>query len=223
MKKDITYILIISALAIALGICLYFLTDVRNLQSPYGPEEEKVDTVYLPRYIPVESFKYDYQPSKYFFFTEEKEVKVDTIVYIHDTVRVFMKDSSRVDYSSQFLTQYTSASKLVQLLLDSENLSLTLFDTQGSLHTEQYNLNLEAFKYNYLNNQMSFQKNSFFKNIHPFAEVSFRPMNVMLDANIGIYHKTSKIIYELGLNGFYYPKLQKPFGKDFYFKLRYEF
>lgn len=216
-------LLIVTILAIALGFCIYFLTDVRNVHDPNGHEQERPDTVYLTKYVPVEGYKSDYQPTRFYFFTELDTVEIEKITIVHDTVRVTTKDSTDISYHTQFLTQYPTANKLVQLLLDNESLSLSLLNTQGQLSTQQFQLDLDKFKYNYQPEGMTYKRNNFFKRLHPFGEVMVRPLNLMLDANLGIYHKTGKIKYELGLNGFYYPTVQKLPGYDIYFKLRYEF
>lgn len=210
-------------LGFCIGICIYFLTGVRNVHDPNGHEQEKRDTVYLTKYIPIEGYKHSYQPSKYFFFTEIDTVKIDSITVIHDTVLISTNSPSSLKYNTQFFTQYPTASKLVQLLLDDENLYLSLLNTQGQLSTQQFLIDLDKFKYNYQPEGMTYEKNNFFKRLHPFGETMFRPINSMMDVNLGIYHKTGKIKYEFGLNGFYYPRLQKLPGYDIYFKLRYEF
>ena len=222
-KTTKTLLLIITLLAIALGLCIYFLTDVRNVHDPNGHEQEKRDTVYLTKYVPIESYKYHYQPSKFYFFTEIDTIRIDSIKVINDTVCISTNDLSNLKYSTQFFTQYPSASKLVQLLLDDENLSLSLLNTQGRLSTQKFKLDLDTFKYNYQSEGMTYEKINFFKRLQPFGEVMIRPLNLMVDANLGIYHKTGKIKYEFGLNGFYYPTVQKLPGYDLYFKLRYEF
>lgn len=222
-KTKKTLLTVIALLAIALGTCIYFLTNVRNVQIPDGTEQEKPDTVYLTKFVPVKPFDYSYIPTKYFFFTETDTLEIEKIKVIHDTVTVYTKDSTQINYNSQFLTQYPSASKLVQLLLDDENLSLSLLNTNGHLSTQEFKLDLDKFKYNYQPLGMTYEKINFFKRLHPFVEAQVRPMNLLLDANLGIYHETGKIKYEFGLNGFYYPKLQKLPGWDLYFKLRYDF
>lgn len=222
-KTTKVLLIVITILAIALGFCIYFLTEVRNVQIPDGTEQEKPDTVYMTKFVPYKPYELPYKPYKYFFFTEKETIEVEKIEVVHDTVTVYTNDSTQFQYNSQFLTQYTTASKLIQLLLDDTSLSLSLLNTQGQLSTQYFQLDLDKFKYNYQPGGMTYEKNNFFKRLHPFGEVMVRPLNLMLDANIGIYHKTGKIKYELGLNGFYYPTVQKLPGYDIYFKLRYEF
>ena len=222
-KTNKILLIAITILTIALGTCIYFLTDVRNVQIPTGTEQEKPDTVYLTKFIPVESYKYKNIASKLYFFTEVDTVEIEKLKLLHDTVRVYTTDSTKIDYSSQFFTQYSEASKLIQLLLDNEKLSLSLFSTQGQLTTQEFDLDLNKFKYNYQSGNMTYTKTSVFKRLHPFAEIMVRPMNLLLDANVGIYHKTGNFNYELGLNGFYYPRLKNQPGWDLYFKLRYDF
>lgn len=222
-KTNKILLIALTILAIALGVCIYFLTDVRNVQIPTGTEQEKPDTVYLTKFIPIEPYKYSSIAPKFYFFTELDTVGIEKIKIVHDTVTVYTQDSTKINYNSQFFTQYTGASKLVQLLLDDESLSLSLFNTQGQLSTQEFKLDLDKFKYNYQPEGMTYTKNNFFKRLHPFAEVMVRPMNLLLDTTIGIYHKTGNFNYEFGLNGFYYPRLQKIPGWDLYFKLRYDF
>lgn len=215
-------------LTLILFAVLITFTVVKALRSPDGPEgssiDPVIDTVYMTRFVPVKSYKSPFQPHRYIFFSEVDTVEVEKVIHTRDTVKVYIKDSTAIDYNVQFLSQYPNASKLVQLLLDSENLSLTLFNAQGTLSTEEYRLDLDKFKYNYQCDEgFSYKKNNFFKRLHPFAEVQLRPINLMLDVNLGIYHKTGKIIYETGLNGFYYPRVKTYPGWDFYFKMRYNF
>lgn len=210
-------------LGFGIGVCIYFLTDVRNVQIPNGTEQEKVDTVYLTKFIPVESYKRTYTSTKFYFFTEVDTVEIEKISLIHDTVFISTKDSSQILYDSQFLTQYPFANKLVQLLLENENLSLSLLDTQGQLSTQSFKLDLSKYRYNYQPTGMTYKRVNFFKRLQPFAEIQVRPLNLMLDGNIGIYHKTGKTKYEFGLNGFYYPNIQNTPGYDIYFNISYEF
>lgn len=215
-------------LTLILFAVLVTFTVVKALRSPDGLEGDSVDsvpdTIYVTKFVPVGSYKSTFTPTRYIFFSETDTVEVDKIVHTRDTVSVYLKDSTAIDYNVQFLAQYPNASKLIQLLLDSENLSLTFFNAQGTLSTEEYKLNLDKFKYNYQWDEgFSYKKNSFFKNLHPFVEAQVRPINLMLDVNLGLYHKTGKIIYETGLNGFYYPRVKTNPGWDIYFKMRYNF
>lgn len=223
MKKEYILTSVIVILLIGLGISIYFLTSVRNVQSPVGPEHRSIDTVYMTKFVKLPEYKYNYNPTRFIIFTDIDTVRISTIEVIHDTVSITTVDSTRINYSSQFLTQYPTNPKLLQVLLSSNNLELSLLDTDGQISTQQYALDLDKFKYNYQPFGMTYQKNSFLKRLKPFAEIQFRPINLLLDVNLGIYYKTSKINYEIGLNGFYYPHLKTYPGGDIYFKLRYEF
>ena len=149
---------------------------------------------------------------------DDSKVEIKT-----DTLRLYYQDSTYLDISSLFLTQYPKTDRLLQMLLDNNNLKLNLQNTKGEVYSKEFKINLNSYSYNYVNNKLTSKKVSFYKKFDFFTELTVRPFNNLWDLDLGLEYKTNKFNYTLGLNGFYYPNQKKNFGSDLFLRVRYKF
>lgn len=216
MKTWILYILIIG-----LGIlCVY---QFLNPKSEVKFLESSPDTVYVDKYLkPDTEYKYIQVP-KYITQYKVDSVFVEKVEVKHDTFEIYLKDSSILSISSQYLTQYPNNDKLISLLFDDRKLDMNLLNTKGNIYNKQYPINPNLYSYNYVNNNLTFERKKFFKRFSPTAQITVRPFNNLYDLDFGLKYNTSKFNYELGFNSFYYPNLKKGIGTDLYLRLNYTF
>lgn len=211
---------LVVVLVIVCFLCVVLIFRVRDNRYPDFPEKVKTDTVFVSRFFePHTELKFDEFPEIVFFFFSDS-IPVKDIQVIKDTVYV-ETSSGTFDYNAQFLTQYPNAPKFIQMSLD-KNLNLTFLNTQGKVYQEQYTINPEIYRYLYTDHLTS-EKKSFWKRWTPFVQFQIRPINTLLDLDLGLKYKTSRMQYEFGINGFYYQPLPKHFGADLFLRVRYEF
>lgn len=111
---------------------------------------------------------------------------------------------------------------LIQIVLDKKDLFLSFQNTTDSSYFKlDYKINLDDFKYNWVNGQLTREKVGFKLKLEPYVYAKYRYFNKMADAGIGISFKTRNLQYKLGLNGFYYPCLQDKIGTDLEFSITY--
>lgn len=222
MRKS-TYILVGIILILIAGIISLSVWNSHlrseDYQSPVDTGE--TDTVYVSRFFDREiDFEFDQIPERVFvFFSDTTEV--ERVILKTDTLTVYQKDSSSIQYSTLFLTQYPESSKLIQMTL-SDKLRMTMINPQGNIYQEVYSIDLDRFKYSY-SSHLTYQKKSFWKRWTPFAQLQVRPFHSWIDLDFGLIYKTSNLQYEFGINGFYYHHLNNPVGADLFLRMRYEF
>lgn len=211
---------LVVVLVIVCFLCVVLIFRVRDNRYPDFPEKVKTDTVFVSRFFePDTELKFDEFPETVFFFFSDS-IPVKDIQVIKDTVYI-ETSSGTFDYNAQFLAQYPNAPKFIQMSLD-KNLNLTFLNTQGKIYQEQYVINPEIYRYLYTDHLTS-EKKSFWKRWTPFVQFQIRPINTLLDLDLGLKYKTSRMQYEFGINGFYYQPLPKHFGADLFLRVRYEF
>ena len=124
-------------------------------------------------------------------------------------------------------TNDVGCDSLVQFLLDNSHLkvysvhnidSITLGST-----SKDFELDLDFYKYNWVNNQLTRKPINFLERFKPYTYISYRYFHNVMDAGFGLSFKTKTLIYKVGVNTFYYPKYKKDFGLDLEFKLEYNF
>lgn len=216
MKTWISHILII-------GLWILCVYQFLNPKSEVKFLESLPDTVYVDKYLrPDVEYRYIQVPE---YITKYKvdSIFVDRVVVKYDTLEIYLKDSSILSISSQYLTQYPNNDKLISLLLDDKKLDMNLLNTKGNIHNEQFSINPDLYSYNYVNNNLTYRRKNFFKRFSPTAQVTVRPFNNLYDLDFGLKYNTSKFNYELGFNSFYYPNLKKGIGTDLYLRLNYTF
>lgn len=160
----------------------------------------KTDTVYVKKPFKYEPAFNTVQLPRYVFFYYPNSIKGDSL---KDKV-VSKKDS------------------LIQIVLDKKDLFLSFQNTIDSSYFKlDYKINLDDFKYNWVNGQLTKEKVGFKLKLEPYVYAKYRYFNKMADAGIGISFKTRNLQYKLGLNGFYYPCLQDKIGTDLEFSITY--
>ena len=111
---------------------------------------------------------------------------------------------------------------LIQIVLDKKDLFLSFQNTIDSSYFKlDYKINLDDFKYNWVNGKLTREKVGLKLKLEPYVYAKYRYFNKMADAGIGISFKTRNLHYKLGLNGFYYPCLQDKLGTDLEFSITY--
>lgn len=216
MKTTVILTLVNLALVITLGILF---------SKSLSPENQNTvtDTVFIEKVLkPEVQYKIKEVPKTVYRYQTDTVV-VEKVVLKKDTVILTLEDSAKLEVSTQFLTQYPSTDRLIQLLLDSENLSLSLQNTKGEVFKKEYSVDILNNSYNYVNNTLTSKKKSFIKKLSPYVEAQYRPFNNLMDLNLGLKYNTRKINYEIGFNTFYYPEFSKSLGADLYLKLNYIF
>lgn len=166
----------------------------------------KPDTIYLDKpYKPIKAYDTWVLPNSVYFYNsisgkKEKNNHTDTIT----NTPVSSKGDS-----------------LVQILLSKNNLSFTFKKAKDPFFTEEFNLDLDKYTYNWLNGKLTQEKVKFKPKLEPYIYAKYRWFNKMADIGIGISFKTRNLQYKLGLNGFYYPCLQDKLGTDLEFSITY--
>lgn len=219
MKKIFVVLLVI-----ATGVLITHLIN-RNvkLRDQLKAVTCKVDTVYFEKpYVPKTEFKNINIPKSVFVYRNEP-VEIEKVVYRDTTVEIHTRDSTIIEYKPLFLTEYPNSPKLIQMILNDTDLSLTTMNPEGIVMTHNHNINLNRYQYNYLDGKLTFKNRGFFNRLSIVPEYMFRPVSNLHDLNLGIKYDTGKFSYELGLNVNYYPSIKKGLGYEPFLKLSYEF
>lgn len=104
---------------------------------------------------------------------------------------------------------------LVQVILDRKDLFLSFKNTKDSSYFKlDYKINLDEFKYNWVNGTLTKQKVGLSLKLIPYVYTKYRPIHQMVDLGIGLSLKTHRFQYKLGINGYIYPSLEKQIGID---------
>lgn len=120
------------------------------------------------------------------------------------------------------LLQLLKPDSLVQILLDEKSLRISFKDDSiGSYFSKDFELDLSSYKYNFINNSLTKYKKSIFAKLKPYAYISYRYPQNLGDLGLGIGFKTQKVIYKVGMNGFWYPSFKKDPGLNLEFRLEY--
>lgn len=183
----------------------------------------RVDTVVVNNpFVPKVEF-HKIQLPKMVFLYQIDSVPIERIEYVDRVVTIIQKDSTKIEYNELFLTNYPLAPKLLQILSNRDKLSITTFNTDCKLITEEYSVNYFRYQYNYLDSKLTYKKTSFLKRFNPVVQYTLRPVHNFHDLDLGLKYNTSKFNYEAGLNINYYPKLRDNLGLDPYLRISYNF
>ena len=144
-------------------------------------------------------------------------------IQLPSMVFLYQIDSVKVEYNELFLTNYPQAPKLLQILSSRDKLSITTFNTDCKLFTEEYQVNYDRYQYNYSDGKLTNKKTSLIKRFDPVVQYTIRPVHNMHDLDLGLKYNTSKFNYEAGLNFNYYPKLRDNLSLDPYIRVSYSF
>lgn len=183
----------------------------------------RIDTVVVNNpFVPKVEFNKIQLPRMVFLYRVDS-VPIERIEYVDRVVTIIQKDSTKIEYNELFLTNYPQAPKLLQILSGGDKLSITTFNTDCKLTTEEYSVNYFRYQYNYLDGKLTYKKTSFLKRFNPVAQYTIRPVHNFHDLDLGLKYNTSKFNYEAGLNINYYPKLRDNLGLDPYLRISYNF
>lgn len=205
-----------------LGLTIYFCfrnfqlhQQVKQLQIVQSSTSSKSDTVYSTKpYSPVVGYPTIQVPNIVTFYSNKKRSK---------SAASSFSNSNR----SGSATNAEGSDSLVQFLLDDSHLkvysvhnidSITLGST-----SKDFELDLDFYKYNWVNNQLTRKPINFLERFKPYTYISYRYFHNVMDAGFGLSFKTKTLIYKVGVNTFYYPKYKKDLLLDLEFKLEYNF
>lgn len=224
MKNKLILALAVVVIALVFGgLIIAYGNLYKKLREKEDSDFQKSDTVYVEKfYSPKKEYSVVSIPKLVTFYLTDT-VEVERVELRRDTIRLTYRDSNYLEVNSNYLTQYPQNDKLIQMLVDNRNLSLVLLNTSGQVYQKAHSVDFTKYDYNYFDNQLTFKKKNFFHRLQPFVEFTARPIHNNWDLGMGINYKTSKINYELGLNGYYYSLNQKPWNYDVFFRVRYNF
>ena len=202
-----------------LGLTIYFCfrnfqlhQQVKQLKIVQNSTSSKSDTVYSTKpYSPVVGYPTIQVPNIVTFYSNQKR----------------SNSAASSTNGSGSATNDGGCDSLVQFLLDNSHLkvysvhnidSITLGST-----SKDFELDLDFYKYNWVNNQLTRKPINFLERFKPYTYISYRYFHNVMDAGFGLSFKTKTLIYKVGVNTFYYPKYKKDLGLDLEFKLEYNF
>ena len=218
INKNLRVIFTLGLLGLTIYICfrnIQLHQQVNKLQKTRRNSfsKSKSDTVYSTKpYSPIQAYPVIQVPNMVTYYGQVKEVRPPS-----NNQELIKRSSDQVIHKDS----------LVQFLLDSRHLkvssvykidSLTLGST-----SKDFELNLDFYKYNWVNGQLTCKPISFFQRFKPYAYVSYRYFHNTLDGGLGLSFKTKTFIYKVGINTFYYPKYRSNIGLDLELKLEYNF
>ena len=214
-NKNLRVIFTLGLLGLTIYLCFRNFKlhqQVKQLQIVQNSTSSKSDTVYSTKpYSPVVGYP---------------TIQVPNIVTFYSNQKRSNSAASSTNWSGS-ATNDGGSDSLVQFLLDNSHLkvysvhnidSITLGST-----SKDFELDLDFYKYNWVNNQLTRKPINFLERFKPYTYISYRYFHNVMDAGFGLSFKTKTLIYKIGVNTFYYPKYKKDFGLDLEFKLEYNF
>ena len=209
LKSYFKYFLVVTLL---LGITIYLCfrnfqlhQQVNQLKVKQNPSKSKSDTVFITK---------PFNPIGAYPITEIPNL----VTYYLPTSVNSSDDSLKADSILQLL----KPDSLVQILLDEKSLRISFKDDSlGFYFSKDFELDLSSYKYNFINNSLTKYKKSIFAKLKPYAYISYRYPQNLGDLGLGIGFKTQKVIYKVGMNGFWYPSFKKDPGLNLEFRLEY--
>lgn len=214
-NKNLRVIFTLGLLGLTIYLCFrnfQLHQQVKQLQIVQNSTSSKSDTVYSTKpYSPVVGYPTIQVPNIVTFYSNKKRSKSAA-------------SSSNRSGSS---TNAEGSDSLVQFLLDNSHLKVYSVNNIDSITlgstSKDFELDLDFYKYNWVNNQLTRKPINFLERFKPYTYISYRYFHNVMDAGFGLSFKTKTLIYKVGVNTFYYPKYKKDFGLDFEFKLEYNF
>ena len=214
-NKNLRVIFTLGLLGLTIYLCFrnfQLHQQVKQLQIVQNSTSSKSDTVYSTKpYSPVVGYPTIQVPNIVTFYSNKKR----------------SKSAASSSNRSGSATNAGGCDSLVQFLLDNSHLkvysvhnidSITLGST-----SKDFELDLDFYKYNWVNNQLTRKPINFLERFKPYTYISYRYFHNVMDAGFGLSFKTKTLIYKVGVNTFYYPKYKKDLGLDLEFKLEYNF
>lgn len=183
--------------------------QVNQLQVKQNPSKSKSDTVFITKpFNPVGAYPITEIPNLVTYY-----LPADSHVNSAKSTDQVKDDS---------LLQLLKPDSLVQILLDDKSLRISFKDDSlGFYFSKDFELDLSSYKYNLINNSLTKYKKSIFAKLKPYAYISYRYPQNLGDLGLGIGFKTQKVIYKVGMNGFWYPSFKKDPGLNLEFRIEY--
>lgn len=183
--------------------------QVNKLQVKQNPSKSKSDTVFITK---------PFNPIGAYPITE-----IPNLVTYYIPADSHANSAHSIDQvKGDHLLQLLKPDSLVQILLDEKSLRISFKDDSlGSYFSKDFELDLSSYKYNFINNSLTKYKKSIFAKLKPYAYISYRYPQNLGDLGLGIGFKTQKVIYKVGMNGFWYPSFKKDPGLNLEFRLEY--
>ena len=183
--------------------------QVNKLQVKQNPSKSKSDTVFITK---------PFNPIGAYPITE-----IPNLVTYYIPADSHANSAHSIDQvKGDHLLQLLKPDSLVQILLDEKSLRISFKDdSMGFYFSKDFELDLSSYKYNFINNSLTKYKKSIFAKLKPYAYISYRYPQNLGDLGLGIGFKTQKVIYKVGMNGFWYPSFKKDPGLNLEFRLEY--
>lgn len=215
-NKNLRVIFTLGLLGLTIYLCFrnfQLHQQVKQLQIVQNSTSSKSDTVYSTKpFLPIQAYP---------------TIQVPNIVTFYPNQKKRSKSAASSSNGSGSAANDEGCDSLVQFLLDNSHLkvysvhnidSITLGST-----SKDFELDLDFYKYNWVNNQLTRKPINFLERFKPYTYISYRYFHNVMDAGFGLSFKTKTLIYKVGVNTFYYPKYKKDLGLDLEFKLEYNF
>lgn len=211
-KNFIKYFGVTLLLGITIYLCfrnLQLHRQVNQLQVKQNPSKSKSDTVFITKpFNPIGAYPITEIPNLVTYYLPA------------DSHANSAKSTDQV--KDDPLLQLLKPDSLVQILLDEKSLRISFKDDSlGFYFSKDFELDLSSYKYNFINNSLTKYKKSIFAKLKPYAYISYRYPQNLGDLGLGIGFKTQKVIYKVGMNGFWYPSFKKDPGLNLEFRLEY--
>ena len=217
-NKNLRVIFTLGLLGLTIYLCfrnIQLRQQVNKLQETRRTflSKSKSDTVYSTKpFLPIKDYPIIQVPSMVTYYGQVKEVRPPS-----NNQELIKRSSDQVIHNDS----------LVQFLLDNSHLKVSSVYKTDSLTlgsiSKDFELNLDFYKYNWVNNQLTYKPIPFYQRIKPYAYISYRYFHNVMDGGIGLSFKTKTLIYKVGINTFYYPQYKKDLGLDLELKLEYNF
>ena len=210
-KKFIKYLCVTLLLGSTIYLCFrnfQLHRQVNQLKVKQNPSKSKSDTVFITKpFNPIGAYPITEIPNLVTYYLPDSHANSAHSI-----------DQVKGDH----LLQLLKPDSLVQILLDEKSLRISFKDdSMGSYFSKDFELDLSSYKYNFINNSLTKYKKSIFAKLKPYAYISYRYPQNLGDLGLGIGFKTQKVIYKVGMNGFWYPSFKKDPGLNLEFRLEY--
>lgn len=210
-KKFIKYFCVTLLLGNTIYLCFrnfQLHQQVNQLKVKQNPSKSKSDTVFITKpFNPIGAYPITEIPNLVTYYLPDSHANSAHSI-----------DQVKGDH----LLQLLKPDSLVQILLDEKSIRISFKDDSlGSYFSKDFELDLSSYKYNFINNSLTKYKKSIFAKLKPYAYISYRYPQNLGDLGLGIGFKTQKVIYKVGMNGFWYPSFKKDPGLNLEFRLEY--
>ena len=218
INKNLRVIFTLGLLGLTIYLCfrnIQLRQQVNKLQETRRTflSKSKSDTVYSTKpFLPIKDYPIIQVPNMVTYYGQVKEVRPPS-----NNQELIKRSSDQVIHNDS----------LVQFLLDNSHLKVSSVYKTDSLTlgstSKDFELNLDFYKYNWVNNQLTYKPLPIYQRIKPYAYISYRYFHNVMDGGIGLSFTTKTLIYKVGINTFYYPQYKKDLGLDLELKLEYNF